>query len=107
MAYPGLGGANPDYSQGAYTCPFCGAISQHPRDIRETYCGRCHVFACDVLQELQAGLLTHGSHIAVSQPTAARSFDILFRRTADPAVVYMPREIAERAEAALKKVINR
>jgi hypothetical protein len=26
------------------TCPRCGAVSYHPRDVAERYCGRCHDF---------------------------------------------------------------
>lgn len=26
------------------TCLMCGATSYHPEDIRNRYCGRCHVF---------------------------------------------------------------
>ncbi len=29
----------------SFTCPRCGAVSHNPNDIRERYCGRCHVFA--------------------------------------------------------------
>jgi hypothetical protein len=25
-------------------CPRCGAVSHHPKDISERYCGRCHRF---------------------------------------------------------------
>ena len=25
-------------------CPRCGAVSHHPKDIQERYCGRCHQF---------------------------------------------------------------
>jgi hypothetical protein len=25
----------------SFTCPRCGAVSHHPDDIREGYCGRC------------------------------------------------------------------
>jgi len=25
-----------------FTCPRCGAVSHHPMDIKEGYCGRCH-----------------------------------------------------------------
>lgn len=32
-----------------FVCPFCDAISHHPRDADERYCGRCHVFVDDVL----------------------------------------------------------
>jgi ribosomal protein S27AE len=27
-----------------YTCPRCGAVSCHPTDLAERYCGRCHQF---------------------------------------------------------------
>lgn len=26
------------------TCPVCGAVSYHPADIEQRYCGRCHQF---------------------------------------------------------------
>jgi hypothetical protein len=31
-------------SQPHFACPRCGAKSWNPNDIRERYCGRCHVF---------------------------------------------------------------
>jgi ribosomal protein S27AE len=31
----------------SYVCPRCGARSFNPNDIRERYCGRCHVFQED------------------------------------------------------------
>jgi hypothetical protein len=31
----------------AFRCPRCGAVSYNPNDIRENYCGRCHVFVDD------------------------------------------------------------
>jgi hypothetical protein len=31
-----------------FTCPFCGTVSHNPNDVRERYCGRCHVFVIDV-----------------------------------------------------------
>jgi hypothetical protein len=33
----------------AFACPFCGAVSHNPNDLRERYCGRCHVFTDQVL----------------------------------------------------------
>lgn len=30
-----------------FVCPRCGAESFNPNDIRERYCGRCHVFVDD------------------------------------------------------------
>lgn len=36
-----------------YCCPFCRSTSEHPRDIRESYCARCHLFAIDVRSELE------------------------------------------------------
>ena len=35
-----------------FRCPRCEAVSYHPDDIRNRYCGRCHLFAGD-----PAGLL--------------------------------------------------
>jgi hypothetical protein len=43
-----------------FTCPRCGAVSHHPTDIAERYCGRCHdwparaVTAAELLAELEA-----------------------------------------------------
>ena len=34
-----------------FVCPFCRAVSYNPNDIRERYCGRCHVFVDDALRE--------------------------------------------------------
>lgn len=31
----------------AYRCPVCGAVSYHPDDIAQGYCGRCHAFTGD------------------------------------------------------------
>jgi hypothetical protein len=31
----------------SFICPHCGTESFNPNDIRERYCGRCHVFADD------------------------------------------------------------
>jgi hypothetical protein len=31
----------------SFTCPRCQAVSYNPNDIRERYCGRCHVFVDD------------------------------------------------------------
>ena len=31
----------------AFVCPYCGAESHNPNDVRERYCGRCHVFVDD------------------------------------------------------------
>ena len=33
-----------------YTCPRCGAVSHHPDDAANHYCGRCHVFLADMLR---------------------------------------------------------
>ncbi|HEY9415623.1 MAG TPA: hypothetical protein VIQ30_12745 [Pseudonocardia sp.] len=29
----------------SFTCPQCKAVSYHPEDVRQGYCGRCHTFA--------------------------------------------------------------
>lgn len=31
----------------SFICPRCGAVSYNPNDLRERYCGRCHVFVDD------------------------------------------------------------
>ncbi len=28
----------------SFVCPDCGAVSYHPQDIENSYCGRCHEF---------------------------------------------------------------
>lgn len=33
-----------DPDQAYIVCPRCGAVSHHPKDITERYCGRCHRF---------------------------------------------------------------
>jgi len=30
------------------TCPRCGRVSSHPEDVRQRYCGACHVWHVDV-----------------------------------------------------------
>jgi len=37
----GEGGSTPP----SFCCPECGAVSYHPVDISERYCGFCHRFA--------------------------------------------------------------
>lgn len=43
----------------SFTCPNCGAISHHPEDERNGYCGRCHEYtalkAGDVLRVRRCG----------------------------------------------------
>jgi hypothetical protein len=31
----------------AYTCPECGLVSYHPKDVEHKYCVRCHQFESD------------------------------------------------------------
>lgn len=31
----------------AFTCPCCGAVSHHPTDLEQGYCGRCHWWTGD------------------------------------------------------------
>ena len=31
-----------------FVCPRCSIISVNPNDVRERYCGRCHLFVDDV-----------------------------------------------------------
>jgi len=33
----------------SFTCPRCGAVSHHPKDIEHGYCGRCHDFTGDAI----------------------------------------------------------
>jgi ribosomal protein S27AE len=28
----------------SFTCPVCGAVSHHPDDVAEGYCGKCHAW---------------------------------------------------------------
>jgi hypothetical protein len=47
----------------SFTCPRCGAVSYNANDIRERYCGRCHVFvddearAVELLKQGQPGVV--------------------------------------------------
>lgn len=34
----------PPFEQPVFNCPKCQAISYHPEDVRQGYCGRCHEF---------------------------------------------------------------
>ena len=43
--------ASPQKSRPSFICPRCGAESFNPNDIRERYCGRCHVFVDDAAEE--------------------------------------------------------
>jgi hypothetical protein len=31
----------------AFTCPCCDAVSHHPADLEQGYCGRCHWWTAD------------------------------------------------------------
>jgi hypothetical protein len=31
----------------SFTCPCCGAVSYHPNDVAESYCGKCHEWTGD------------------------------------------------------------
>jgi ribosomal protein S27AE len=33
---------NDEPERKAFACPRCGAVSHHPTDVAEGYCGRCH-----------------------------------------------------------------
>ena len=33
----------------AFTCPCCAAVSHHPTDLEQGYCGRCHWWTGDPL----------------------------------------------------------
>lgn len=35
----------------SFTCPRCGAVSYNPNDAANRYCGRCHVFVEDAMNE--------------------------------------------------------
>ena len=34
-----------------FTCPVCGAVSSHPEDLANGYCGACHAFTGVALKE--------------------------------------------------------
>lgn len=36
----------------SFTCPECGAVSYHPQDIAEEYCGNCHIYTGSMAPEL-------------------------------------------------------
>jgi ribosomal protein S27AE len=42
------------HSQPSFVCPRCAAVSYNLNDIRERYCGRCHVFFDDAERERAA-----------------------------------------------------
>jgi hypothetical protein len=48
------------------TCPFCGLTSYNPNDVKQRYCGRCHVFLDDV--RLFETLIKSANHDTVKQP---------------------------------------
>lgn len=73
-----------------YSCVFCGTTTHHPRDVRERYCARCHVFASDVLEIFEGGLAYNQSQ----HPTLADG------RPA-PDEIIVPRDTFERAIGAL------
>lgn len=39
----------------SYTCPACGRTSYHPEDVKQRYCGACHVFGDEPRVLEQAG----------------------------------------------------
>jgi protein-arginine kinase activator protein McsA len=39
-------------SEQSITCPKCGMTSHHPQDVLEKYCGNCHQFHSDMLDEV-------------------------------------------------------
>jgi ribosomal protein S27AE len=41
-----------EQTEPSITCPRCGATSHNPNDVRELYCGGCHVFLRDGAQQL-------------------------------------------------------
>ena|ERR1700729_2020340 len=43
-------------SPSKFICPRCGAVSYNPNDIRELYCGRCHVFLSEECERRLAAL---------------------------------------------------
>lgn len=40
----------PDLSP-SITCPMCGMVSYHPKDIEHRYCGKCHAYHRDLIRE--------------------------------------------------------
>jgi ribosomal protein S27AE len=51
------------------TCPFCGAVSYNPNDIKFQYCGNCHRF------HQQRDRKREGSDIRLSHDIHARQAD--------------------------------
>lgn len=39
----------------SFTCPRCGAVSYHPKDIEQGYCGRCNDWTREHLEPEVAG----------------------------------------------------
>lgn len=37
-----------------FTCPRCGLVSHHPKDVEHGYCGNCHAFTGKEVDDLQA-----------------------------------------------------
>ena len=56
-----------------FECPECGAVSHHPADAAERYCGRCHRF----YRLLAPGLLSDDrgtAYLSLSQMLAAAGY---------------------------------
>jgi hypothetical protein len=47
----------------AFTCPLCGRTSHSPNDVREQYCGACHVFVADEHEKAKAKVLAESDEI--------------------------------------------
>jgi hypothetical protein len=51
-----------------FRCPRCGAVSYNPNDLRERYCGRCHVFVDDQASNENAALQSLSAARRLSKP---------------------------------------
>ncbi|HEX8752113.1 MAG TPA: hypothetical protein VF731_01740 [Solirubrobacterales bacterium] len=66
----------------SFTCPECGAVSHHPRDIEFGYCGRCHEF-------------TGGEEQRLTYLRAAMLSEVTLRGPAEKVVQGMLAELAD------------
>jgi len=71
-------------------CPKCGMVSHNPNDVRERYCGNCHVFHADLPLPAGSVIVNRIADGAVSQPAIAAGAVNTYR-IADGAVFVCPR----------------
>lgn len=83
----------------SFTCPICGAVSHHPQDVRNRYCGRCHVFTADELTPAIAATLVSDPAIFARWWAVYAANQRLMRPLAQEAVA---QGYAERVNGMLK-----